>query len=298
MSTVLHIGFHKTGTTTLQRNVFPRIEGSAYVGPTGPLAPLFRGLAETVWAADDDAFRPASLRGLFADVRGDAPALVVSHESFSRYVYDERIPSRLLDLMPDARVLVCVRNQRTMVRSLYHQYLVKGGYERFEDWIRSEKLHPNYVQYDITLEHYQNVFGAERVRAVAYEDLKERPDQFVAEIMRYVRPEAPVPTIDLGSRPENTSLSDPTRAVLRHVNRLFVRSNHNPEPVLFAVPSPNRIYDAARVVDGTVLARTRPSRKASEEEEIERLVPVWAKSNARLQEQTGLPLDDLGYPLP
>lgn len=298
MSTVVHIGFHKTGTTTLQRNVFPNIEGCAYVGPTGSLGLVFRPLAESLWSADDDAYLRASLSGFLADVRGDASTLIVSHESFSRYVIDERTPRRLLDVMPDARVLVCVRNQRTMVRSLYHQYLVKGGYERFEDWIASDMLHPNYVQYDITIERYQNVFGRDRVRAVVYEDLKERPDEFVADITRYVRPEALPPAVDLASGAENTSLADPTRAVLRHVNRLFVRSNHNPEPLLFAVPGPNRILDAARAVDGKVFTRNRRSSKPREDQAVERLVPTWEKSNARLRELTGLPLGELGYPLP
>ena len=117
MATVVHIGFHKTGTTTLQQRVFPELEGCAVLRGGRSGEPMrFRDLIRELAASGDPDYRGDELRSLIEASRGDADVLIVTHEDISASPDAGRTADRLLDLVPDARILVCVREQRSAAR--------------------------------------------------------------------------------------------------------------------------------------------------------------------------------------
>lgn len=297
MRTVLHIGFHKTGTTTLQQGLFPNLPGTAYAGQ-GRFGTrnVFDRLARNVWAADDGDYLEGALAGYFEDITRDAVALVASRESWTFRPHSGRTPERLRRVAPDAHVLVCIRDQRTMLRSLYYMFLAGGGCLSFADWIASDDFELDRLRYDVAIGQYQDVFGADRVRTLVYEDLVADQLGFFADVAAYVRPDLP-PAFSVGPLPhQHRSLSGSGRAVLRLMNRLVVRSRFNPKPPLGRMGPGGSKLRLVRGLDSRVLrhvarARVDPPVVGT------RVLPLVAESNRRLEEMTGLDLAVYGYPL-
>ncbi len=296
MSTVLHAGFHKTGTTTLQNHFFPALPGCAYAGPSAPTFSFFRLLARNLWGADDDEYLEHAWRGYLDDVRGDASSLVVSYENFSRRRSGSRTAQRLQRLMPDARVVLCVRNQATLLPSMYHQYLKHGGPKSMAGWADGD-LERDQLRFDVVVAEYQDAFGADRVTVLRYEDLLADPATFLAGLERLIG----VP--DSGGAYElpvmNRSLSGSGRVLLRQANRVYRHRRYAGDDGQ-GDGAPSR-HDAALALARRLdhrLQREAASAERRDQQVIERLLPEWAESNARLQELAGVHLEDQGYPLP
>jgi hypothetical protein len=297
MRTVFHIGFHKTGTTTLQRGLFPNLPGTAYAGEgAAGTTNVFGRMAENLWSADDGEYLEGTISGFLEDISHGAEALVASNEGWSLRPRDGRTPERLRRLAPDAHVLVCIRDQRTALASLYYMFLTRGGCLSFADWITSPHFEIDRLRYDVTIGQYQDVFGAERVRTLVYEDLVADPAGFFTTVARYVRPDLP-DGFSAGPVPhEHRSLSPTGRTSLRIMNRLIVRSSLNPKPPLGRFGPGGSKFRLLRGVDARVLRHLAPDR--SEPSVIaERILPLAAESNRCLEQMTGLDLAAYGYPL-
>ena len=188
MSDVLiHIGYHKAGSSWLQQHLFDR--ESAGFGWLGKSArnPVRRFV-------DDDPldFDPAALRAelgpLLDRQRGRGLLPVVSMERLSGHPFSggydcKEIADRLVAVLPEGRVLVVVREQRSMIVSTYKQYVRAGGAARPEQFLdppRSKSrrvpwFDARYFEYDRLLRHYVELFGAERMLCLPFEQFVSSP---------------------------------------------------------------------------------------------------------------------------
>jgi hypothetical protein len=178
----------------------------------------------------------------------------------------------------------------------------QGGVGTFAQFLGEAA--PGYVmdvdrlRYDLLIGRYQELFGRDRVVVLAYEHWLADPDAFLRAVAAAVP--APVPdSRDLAALPVvNRALSDPSRWVLRQTNRYLRRSRYNQRPRVMALESAGRLRRQLERVDRRLIPGVSTKLSAADERSIADLLPQFAASNARLADPTGLPLGELGYPMP
>lgn len=172
---IAHIGMHKTGSTTLQRDLFPKL----------PNVKLIRGY---------DAVRSL----LPSD--GESPfTLLVSDESISatpawggERSLEENFQDRLAvfhRLLRPSRYIVAFRRHSTWIRSMYCQYLHEGGTEKLSDFfvlggcgllrLAESPWRTRYLQLARLVGH-QNVF------VYMQEDLLSAPERVVPSMVHFI----------------------------------------------------------------------------------------------------------------
>lgn len=192
---VVHVGYHKTGSTWLQRAVFPLLDGIRY--------------------------EPGYERGPVAD------GTLVSREGLSGTLWGGEtgleIAERLATDAPGARILVFVRRQEDMLASIYGQYVNEGGWRGPRRFLESYDV--GRFEYHRLVARYRELF--DQVKVIPYERMRDQPDAVVAEI-------AELCGARLREAPNlsrwNPSLSRSLIHLLRVNNRLFRRSPFNPHP--------------------------------------------------------------------
>jgi hypothetical protein len=289
MTTLFHIGFRKTGTSTLQRHFFPTLEGWAYLGLGSPLLDEFRPLVNSLLFDEDADYRATELRALIDRERRGRAGIVVSREHLSTFHRLGHVAPRVHDLEPEAKILVCVRNHRTILPSAYGQNVKAGGTLRFDEWaerVLSERL----FHYDVVVQRYQELFGPERVMVSPFELLVSDRVAFLDGVYSFMTGGDASPREWPATPPENVAVSQVMLPVLRRVNRVT-------KPFRYLHSRKVRLR-AAQFVDRLLFSRSSRAFPQRDVEVVERLLPRYAESNARLQELTGLDLRDFGYALP
>jgi hypothetical protein len=287
---LIHVGWPKTGTSTLQQHVFPAFGGKDLVGPHSS---LFYRFTQDVIQTDDDRYLARTWEGFIADARARLPVLIISREDLTKDGRTERIADRLHALLPDARILACVRNQRTLIPSFYAQHVRDGCPQRFERWLEDNV--PRRWHYDVAVGHFQARFGADRVKVLAFEHLAADPAGFAAAVC-----DAVLDGED-GPHPDELPVTNPrsshaARMTMRTLNRLFRTSKWQREPLVTTLPI--RLIRRATDLVARVTPSTRDGLNARESARLEALLPDYEASNARLEALTGLELRQYGYPLP
>ncbi len=198
---LIHIGYTKTATSWLQRHLFGNpATGFGWLKTKGDISgrPHKDSPVRQLVLLSPFDVEPPALREDFARLIGSVQARglvpVISLERLSGSPFSggddsTLIAERLRHLFPGAKVLVVIREQESMIVSTYKQYVKVGGalsLARFVALRRSSNLHVpwfelRYFEYDRLLRHYSELFGAERLLVLAYEEFVENPAAFVAK---------------------------------------------------------------------------------------------------------------------
>ncbi len=232
----LHAGYHKTGTTFLQKQVFSKIAGLNYLGRSWKNDELNRFFKDFAFTSDVD-FNATEESSRFEDIcnryfqrSGLNPSLpaLVSHESlmtgpewFGSEVMSRAI--RLKDTFPEARMIIGIRNQADFIDSNYRQYVILGGkltFDRFlnQSMAASYGLLPR-LEYDKVIQRYSDLFGPENIHVYLLEDLKENSADVVAKLLSFMGISEPVtPAI----RDTNKGISRFSINSIRLINKLML----------------------------------------------------------------------------
>lgn len=111
---VIHIGLPKTGTSALQSLFFPNIKGFKY----------YDGNTKVVMLPDD------------VNIIYSYETLSGRYERVQDVAYGETILKRVKKLYPDAKIIVGRREVDSLIRSLYNQYVKRGGVVSYAVWYR------------------------------------------------------------------------------------------------------------------------------------------------------------------
>lgn len=220
---VVHVGYPKAASTTLQKHLFAKHRDVQYYGnyPTnnvgldtsnlddqarylrdGTVRTFYRELLKK----DNFQYDPARARGYLADFMSKESSSdhirVLSHERFlSVLFWNADIAEkarRLRDLLPEAKILIVVRNQRNVVVSQYRNHpfdprnVVLGKAMRFSKWLSTAFAHDNQIGYLRSLKYsevlamYEAYFEPERVKVVCAEDLSNDFKRFAREISEFM----------------------------------------------------------------------------------------------------------------
>lgn len=298
MQLLLRIGYHKTGTTWLQREVF----SSSAAG----FSQL--GGAQRLIAVNAFSFKPRKVRkqmerriGEVLD-RGLTPVLSSERLSGAPHFggYDsEIIADRLAAVFPNSRIMVVIREQKEMFLSIYKQYIRRGGAASLRQYLAAPRdgywmpqFRFEYLEYHRLISRYQDLFGARNVLVLPYELLRSRPGDFLAKVSGFMD----MPPAEPRNRPMNVSLSALSLSLRRHANRYVVLDPVNPAPP-FDFPRSHEILErSCRAVDAiapkSLLERHERRWRHRAAREVGNR---YSHSNARTAALTGLALRTFGY---
>ena len=295
---VVHIGYHKTATTWLQRQFFPAL------GDRVALFGLDRLWDELIAPSPLD-FDPCRCKRYLAGLIDAHPGrvCVFSAERLSGNPhsggYDAReMANRIEATFGAARILILVREQVAMVVSNYKQYVRMGGICSFDEYVapprdgRMPLFRLENFCYHRLVEYYVELFGAPRVLVLPYELLQQDRAGFARRVLDYIGLDGlELPEQGLHTR-MNVSLTDLQTRLKRRVNLLSVGDS------LYPV-RPRAPWLAARlfgVIDrlGDTNIGHRPSGRFRERA-ASAAGDLYVASNRKLQCYVPCNLGSLGY---
>ena len=227
---VCHLGLHKTASGALQRQFFPACGG---LNLLTTLDPAVRQFVHAVTRKDPLYFDPKqALELVGGQVRSDRVNLL-SNESLSGPPYagvaegglDHRSPvlQNLRAAFPDARVVLVLRRQDSLARSLYRQYLKRGGTARVQHFYGISAAHqPPLMSLDRFcfspfVRCVFESFGS-RVLVLTFEEFLRDQRLFLERLCHFIGVERP----DIKLDPENvTRLGPAGMEVTRLLNFAF-----------------------------------------------------------------------------
>lgn len=298
MTTVLHAGLPKTGTTTLQRHVFSTLEGpECYLNSGGTKNGAFM---ETIRALERcRREQVAELRLKHEDLlaRAGKPPLLVSHENFTfpRKTDIVTAPQRLKSFFGDARVVIVIRNQPNWLESYYFYHQAKeikrGKVEEPTEFVsREASLGSGGVfgatHYFDLWQSWADAFGPEQVTFLPYELLKENAGAFFSVFSEPLEQDpSDLVTAFQNAPRENTRLT--WGEYFSGVNTTRIRKK---APWIYQLLKHTgiRLHDEAFVADDT--ARFDFTSILPPE-----TIAKWAEQNRRLSETLSLDLGRFGY---
>ena len=170
---VLHVGYPKTASSFLQRHAFPELtrQGLIHYIPNAKILPI----RNYIVSMDGFGYRPEYILDQLQDLTEPGTNLI-SCEAFTGSIFYKavnnfEIARRLNLTFPDAKILITIRKQVSLVHSLYRQYIHEGGFLSFEKFLcyRKGEFHPSYhlddhrfnlecLKFDRLIEGYQSIF--------------------------------------------------------------------------------------------------------------------------------------------
>ena len=146
MRKIIHLGANKTGSTTLQRNLFSQLSDIVYLGEDCKNYFLYKNSLDSLVSDDDVYYSSSDLESIFNEVVKDSDKSIFLYSNED--ILTSRVPTqcarRLHNLMPEAEILLVIRNQIDAIQSFYsnHGSFLKNvpknywrRYVSFDDWM-------------------------------------------------------------------------------------------------------------------------------------------------------------------
>ena len=102
-----------------------------------------------------------------------------------------RLADRLSEVFGSAKVLLTVRSQQSIMKSVYLQYLKRGGRLSIEDYIDYQPeagyfwFEPKVLEFDRLAHAYADRFGSENVLVLPQELLRTGKSQYLSLLFRF-----------------------------------------------------------------------------------------------------------------
>jgi hypothetical protein len=302
--TVIHIGANKTASTTLQRALFSKHSGLHFMGED---APGYSDYAHIVNAMvnDDDLYFPfAECAELFRKHLNEEPdkTLLYSNED----VMTSRIPTlcarRLHAFLPDAEILLVIRNQYTAIPSFYanHGAFLKPAppsyfrrHVSFEDWMQFQTMFSKYgalasFMYNRLLSVYAGLFGEDRIHVLFFEELVENKQNFIKKMSDILR-------IDSA---EAVKLLQASHERKRYTGRMLAYNRFRTR-FLWGVPISDYLPFGRSMAQlfAKYIGRGEPARVDLSDDIKQQIYDLYSEDNALLAEKYNLPLGEYDYPV-
>lgn len=301
---IVHIGYHKTATTWLQKCVFPRATSHEFVP---------RQLAQRALLDPGGLHFDAEQARRCLNPEGRNRPLLLSEENLSGYLHNGGLHGfvgpeaarRIKAVLPEARIVIFIRNQFDICRASYVQYVSGGGtwsearYFDSAGHVHGALKRPwkapcfafEHFEFDRLVAHYDALFGAERVFVYPYEWLRE-PEALIARMQADLEITFDAPPN--AARRVNGSLDPTAMTVLRGVNRFTAQSVANKDTIV-DLPGGQAIRHVTKF-----LMRRVPGKRCQHllgQRWQGHVAAHYPDSNRRLIALRDLPLAELGYPV-
>jgi Sulfotransferase domain len=302
---VVHIGYHKTGTTFLQKKVFnSRNKGflATWTVDTGDAIQNFV-------LTHPKRFHPEQVREKFLATLDDNTLVpVISHEDLCGYPVYERYygfeaAKNIHATLPEAKIIISVREQKSAIRSLYGQYVRQDGQWPLRTFIGTGTepagfmpiFRLDHFEYHLLIQHYIELFGQQNVLVLPFERLLQSPIEFEQSIHDFAGSGGVAEQV---MPPALVGFGAATLSILRRSNHFVKRPpdwNGDWSRVPFVDKARERLID---FVDPLIPKPVHDKCDQKLREFItERVSGYYVESNNLLNDMCGGVLNDLGYEL-
>jgi len=211
---LIHIGYPKTATTTIQENLFAELHESEKMNYLGKadysLNNYFKYAVHLINSLrfnqnfNVDDFKISSNKlNVISNEEFTIP--IIARESITGprivdpFEYPQRLSSLFKNVVDNIEIIVTIRNQKDLIYSLYvefYQLFMEDKYNNtptkfiFEDGktLRKERL-KNFYFSDL-LGKYEKSFGKENIHILLFEDLKNDPKFFYNQLSQILNVES------------------------------------------------------------------------------------------------------------
>jgi hypothetical protein len=195
-NTLIHIGYHKTGTSWLQKEFFENpLTGINSLAKYHHRAEWITEFVKPFYLYDQN-----NVKKLIKQSYKRNKLNALSLERLSGYPstggYDSlENAHRLKSLFPNAKILIVVREQRSMISSHYMEYLKANGAEKLEELftpnrfylIRNPIFQLEFFNYNHLIKIYDELFTKDNVLVLPFELLKADSLQLVKSISDFIQ---------------------------------------------------------------------------------------------------------------
>lgn len=309
MRILVHIGYHKTGSTFLQRRLF-KAHPQILLVNRQVLRRKFMDVSSLI-------FNPAAARAwLDEEIRsqgGGKQLVVISEEELSGNImtggnggfFSKEMADRIHAAIPEARIVIMIRNQYDIIESVYRQYVKKGGTRGVKGFLfrrgcrfRSPMFHFDHFEYHNLIEYYRSIFGADEVQVFLHEEMDRNAPAFYDDF--HSRLGIPVARDLAGEnlKRSNERMSFISVALSRVTNRFSDMYSVN-RHFFFHIP---KFYEMCRVVYGWIdhprfIKRIDRNRSFLNNSTRDFISKYYSPSNRALAEIIGVDLESHGYPV-
>jgi len=302
---IVLIGYHKTATTWFQKTVFPAASSHELIAR--------KAVQSAMLAPPGMHFCPNKARQMLG-LEGRNRPVVLSEENLTGYLHNgglhglvgPEMARRIHATLPDARIVVFIRNQFDILRASYTQYVAGGGtfsQKRYFGGMRhchGALTHPwkapafeyEHFDFDRLIAFYEDLFGAERVHVYPYEWLRDE-----GALLKRMESDLGIEFCHRPGRSKgrNAALGRLSIQILRRAN-LFTRQSVVNKDCWLDLPGGQAYRHAVK--RGLAGLPWLNNRKPELRSDVRgKAQDAYAEGNRRLMARRDLPLGELGYPV-
>lgn len=294
---IVHIGYPKTGSTYLQKVIFPQFKELDFID-FHTCVKLF----EDIIYLDDLDFDQAKTKESLTNYQGKS---LFSQEALTGAPFTfkglnrSQIPNRLYQL-GFKKIVITIRNQPEILDSLYRQYVYQGGVMKFKDFLNLDgkwnhylrAFNLDYLKYDRLITKYINLFGDENVLILPQEILKNDPEAYLKSLSEFIESEVPKQPIHKSA---NESLTNMSTNLLRFINH-FTFNSQRPNQLInnqFSTKTIKKVFQV--FIDPYFMKVFSKKRSYLKPDERSKIIDYYSKSNFELNKLVDFNLSELGY---
>ena len=293
---LLHIGRHKTGTSTLQRFLYQnreRLEKCGFYYPISGLTGLahhdiarhFFGRARERFSDEERAAHAQCVRALIEEIKENREIVLLSSEGFQNC---NPKPIEQVFHAGQTKIIVYIREQSEYLISAYQQKVQATSYfASLEQFAREFN-----VNYDVFLQHWEGSFGRDNITARLYGRTLLKGGDIVEDFCDA----AGIPNsleLNRPSADQNPSIGGALLELKRLLNALEIAKNT--DPALYKVFSilalRNADWRQRPILSPETLQAIRQASRASNARVFER----YPEMSDGFDRPEGLPESDLGH---
>lgn len=294
-----HVGYPKAASTSLQLNLF-----SCH----SEIHDLSKSIKERKRKLQENFYK--SLKSNYFSVEANYDIFsylstekinVFSHENMvdefdNEFVNKELRANRIKTLFPNAKIIMIIRQQNELLRSLYDFWTVKPQ-NNINLWLKdlfdNKHQNPHYLsclEFDKVIKLYQSLFGRDNVKILIFEELKFNPINFGHELSDFMNISEEETIYNLSKKPLNTYNSEFHKY---HILRKKILPNVKLNQYL-----PDFLLKTTKRSILNFLKQIKTQKSNISENNIALIKNYYKQSNQNCIKLTGLDLDKYNYPLP
>lgn len=310
---IIHVGFPKTGTTSLQQGYFSKHPKFMYIGQTAMPANLKRLVELDMLTKSELDYDKEKVKKAFEKEVNQAygKTFLFSHEAFTYcsedLIVDKAVIARRLhDIFGEAKIIITIRRQDDMWRSLYQQAVLGGLCVKFFMFLQYyfENYYTSFfplLKYIPIVKHYEQLFGQGNVLILCFEEMKENPEVFFSTLANFCN----VSNLKINLPHENKGIGASGIFLKRIINRIVPYDLGRPQ----VHPPIGRLGEEQKL-SFRLLYKTYTNmffqrygcylpfnhKIKLPREWSQKIAEIYSDSNKQLCLEYGLPLREYGYP--
>jgi hypothetical protein len=298
---LIHVGYPLASSAWLQKSVLTAALGFRRLWPDGVLS-ADEFILPLSYTFDAQRVRTL-LESELEDIARMNHVPVLSDErlcgGLSPWGYEgELVARRLHAVVPQAKVLICVREQRSWLLRLYQRVIRQGGIDSLEGFINklTTQIEPlasipvarDYLKYDGLVGCYQQLFGRDNVLVLPVEQSEANCAEFINRILQFVD----LPALGCYRSSDSSGVFMRELAFRRKLNRWSYHCGGRTDMGQYVLDKAARL---AQQLTFEEVAQGDLRRAMSELNDSVR--GYYDASNARLQKSVSIDITSYGYSL-